>query len=56
MENQMDNQEIFELLSEAESKLFYAAIRNKTNKELQAAHKSAKELLESFAKSTGCHN
>lgn len=52
----MNNQEIFEMLSENESKLFYASIRNKDNAELKAAHKAAKEALEAFAKATRCHN
>ena len=51
----MTNQEIFEMLSENESKLFYAYSANPTE-EMKAAHRSAREALEAFAKATGCHN
>lgn len=51
----MSNKEIFEMLSENESKLFYAYSANPTS-EMKAAHKAAKEALEAFAKATGCHN
>lgn len=51
----MSNQEIFEMLSENESKLFYAYCANPTE-EMKAAHKAAKEAIEAFAKATGCHN
>ena len=51
----MSNQEIFDMLSENESKLFYAYCKNPTD-EMKKAHKAAKEALEAFAKSTGCHN
>lgn len=51
-----NNQEVFEMLAEVECKLFYAAIRNKDNQEIQKAHKAAKEALIIFAKATGCHN
>lgn len=51
----MSKQEIFEMLSENESKLFYAKNANPTA-ELIAAHAAAKEALESFAKATGCKN
>lgn len=51
----MSNQEIFEMLSENESKLFYAYSANPTE-EMKVAHKAAKEALEAFAKATGCHN
>lgn len=51
----MSNQEIFEMLSENECKLFYAYCANPTE-EMKAAHSAAKQALESFAKSTGCNN
>lgn len=51
----MTTQEIFEMLSENESKLFYAYCANPTD-EMKAAHSAAKEALESFAKSFNCHN
>lgn len=51
----MTNQEIFEMLSENESKLFYACLANPTE-EMYAAHNAAREALEAFAKTTGCHN
>jgi hypothetical protein len=51
----MNNQEIFEMLSENECKLFYAYNANHTE-DLKAAHQAAREALEAFAKATGCHN
>ena len=51
----MSNQEIFEILSENESKLFYAYSANPTA-EMKAAHEAAKKSLEAFAKATNCHN
>lgn len=51
----MTNQEIFETLSENESKLFYAYCANPTA-EMKAAHEAAKKALESFANATDCHN
>lgn len=51
----MTNQEIFEMLSENESRLFYAKNANPTE-EMISAHKAAREALETFAKATGCHN
>jgi hypothetical protein len=51
----MSNQEIFEMLSENESKLFYAYLANPTN-EMKTAHEAAKVAIETFAKATGCHN
>jgi hypothetical protein len=51
----MSNQEIFEMLSENESKLFYAYLANPTN-EMKTAHEAAKVAIETFAKVTGCHN
>ena len=56
----MSNQEIFEMLSENECKLYYALAR--ADKEsplyeaLGMAHKAARNALETFAKETGCHN
>jgi len=55
-ENKMTTQEIFDTLAENERKLFYASIRDPKNEELSAAHKAARNALESFAKATGCHN
>jgi hypothetical protein len=52
----MSNQEIFEMLSENESRLFYASSRNPENEELRAAYAAARSALESFAKVSGCHN
>ena len=51
----MTNQEIFNVLADNEERLFYAYCSNKTE-ELKAAHEAAKQALEAFAKSTGCHN
>ena len=52
----MANQEIFEILADNESKLFYALCRDKENETLKAAHENAKQSLETFALTTGCHN
>ena len=52
----MTNQEIFEILADNESKLFYALCRDKENETLKAAHERAKQSLETFALATGCHN
>lgn len=52
----MDNQEIFEKLSELECALFYAYTRSDNNEELKKAHDAANEALKAFAKATGCHN
>lgn len=52
----MTNQEIFETLSENESKLFYAYCADRENLELKAAHEAAKKALIAFASATGCHN
>lgn len=52
----MTTQEIFDILAENESKLFYASSRDPKNEELKAAHTAARQALESFAKATGCHN
>ena len=51
----MSNEEILEMLSENECKLFYDYAANPTN-EMKAAHKAAKEALEAFAKATGYLN
>lgn len=51
----MTNQQIFELLSERESKLFYAYCEDKDNEALKAANESAKQTLINFAHATGCH-
>lgn len=52
----MSNQEIFEILSENEERLFYAMCADSKNEELKAAHTAARQALEAFAKATGCHN
>jgi hypothetical protein len=52
----MTIQDIFDRLSEEESKLFYSLIRDPDNKELQERHTAAKIALEAFAKVSGCHN
>lgn len=52
----MTDQEIFEILADNESKLFYALCRHKDNENIKAAHESAKQSLEAFAFATGCHN
>lgn len=52
----MTNQEIFEILTDNEERLFYALCNNKENKALQKAHANAKQTLEDFACATGCHN
>ena len=52
----MSDQEIFEILSDNESCLFYACCANKGNEVLEAAHEAAKQALEIYAKATGCHN
>ena len=51
----MSNDEILEILSENECKLFYASVANPTE-EMKAAHKAAREALESFARSIGILN
>lgn len=51
----MTNQEIFNMLADNEEKLFYAYNANKTEA-LRIAHETAKKVLETFAKETGCHN
>jgi hypothetical protein len=53
----MTNQEIFETLSENESKLAYAYFRDPAHDEkLKAAWDAAKNALITFAEATGCHN
>ncbi len=52
----MTNQEIFEILADNESNLFYALCRDKENEKLKAAHEIARQSLETFALATGCHN
>ena len=52
----MTNNEIFEMLANAESELFYKSNADRDNAELKAAHIAAKQALEQFAKATGCHN
>ena len=50
------NQELFELLSEAESQMYYAVARDFENEELKEAYKHLKTALVTFAKVTGCCN
>ena len=52
----MSNQEIFEMLSENECKLFYAHCAEPENKELAEAHKLARQALIAFATATGLTN
>ena len=52
----MNNEVIFELLSDAESTLFYAKNRNPENEKLQEAYTHALNALIAFTKATGCHN
>ena len=55
IETVMTNQEVFEMLSENESKLFYAYCDDSDNEALKAAHESVKQALINFARDTGCH-
>lgn len=52
----MSNQDIFDILSDTEEKLFYAWCGDRCNANLKEAHEAAKKALEAFAKATGCHN
>jgi hypothetical protein len=52
----MTNQEIFEILSDTEEKLFYALCEVPGNAELKAAHASVRAALVAFSETTGCHN
>lgn len=52
----MTNQEIFEMLSEAESHMFEAMMRNSDNQDLIHAVAYLRCSLTAFAKATGCHN
>ena len=52
----MTNQELFDILSEYEAKLFYAYCADPKNEALKAARAAARKALEDFAKATGCHN
>ena len=52
----MTNQEVFEMLSENEARLFYAYCDDRDNKALKAAHESVKQALINFAHDTGCNN
>ena len=51
----MTNQEIFNILSEREEKLFYIYLNNK-NEKTKADHERAKINLIEFANRTGCKN
>lgn len=51
----MTNQEVFEMLSENEARLFYAYCDDRDNEALKAAHESVKQALINFAHDTGCH-
>lgn len=55
----MTNQEIFEMLADAENELFCKLSSMADGEEKDAikeAHKHAREALVTFAKATGCHN
>ena len=52
----MANQEVFEMLSENEARLFYAYCDDRDNEALKAAHESVKQALINFARATGCNN
>ena len=51
----MTNQEIFNILSEREEKLFYIYCNNK-NEQTKADHERAKNNLIEFVNRTGCKN
>lgn len=51
----MSNQQIFDLLSDLEERLFYIDISYQ-EKDTTAAHELSKRILEAFANATGCHN
>lgn len=55
IETVMTNQEVFEMLSENEARLFYAYCDDRDNEALKAAHESVKQALINFARDTGCH-
>lgn len=55
----MTNQEIFEMLADAENELFckWSNMPDGAEKEaIKDAHASARHALVTFAKATGCHN
>ena len=52
----MNNQDIFNALSEHEHLLFYAMCFNPDNQAIKEAHAAAKASLEAFHKATGCIN
>jgi hypothetical protein len=56
IETIMTNQEVFKMLSENESRLFYALCDDRDNEALKAAHESVKQTLINFARATGCNN
>lgn len=51
----MNNQKIFEMLANLEEKAFYHDIQMQTKETLEI-HEMTKQVLEAFAKLTGCHN
>ena len=51
----MNNQEIFNLLSELECMTYYHNDRT-PSEEAEQINKKAREVLEAFAGLTGCHN
>ena len=51
----MSNEEIIDLLADAECELFHRATDDPENEDLKAAHAAARQALEMFAKSTGWH-
>ena len=55
----MTNQEIFEMLAEAESALFHKwsdMPKGEERDTIKIAHTAARNALEAFATATGCHN
>ena len=52
----MTNDEIFEMLSEIESNLFYASSHEPDNDRLAEANMYVRKALVAFTKATGCHN
>lgn len=51
----MTNQQFFDMISELEEMLFYIDSRIQAE-DTAAAHDLSRNLLESFAKQTGCRN
>lgn len=51
----MNEQELFEKLSELECRLYYLADRT-NDTEAASLDRLAREVLETYARMTGCHN